>query len=557
MSRYSAYGQLDTQAVTEGDSYFKGLDLKHERASLGEGMLARSENKRLATGKAQTRKGSILPSDFNGAFANNIWGGSAFVYSNPNGPEVTLMATVNNAYVHKFQDGVAPSTVSSPGHSMTQPVWFVQAFEKVLLLRQAGLTPLVWTGAENFIAITKSDPGDTSTLLIPNVAYGVPFQNRILYVFGRDQIIMSDVLDYTSYDPVFSLFRINAGESDQIYAIVPYDRQSVVIFMQRSIHRLSNFTTDPELAEQELITDQMGMAIGTAPFARKSIVQVGADHIFLSNPGGFFRLSEVYESRTMAQPIPISDKIQPLIDQINWNPVNGCGLIWGAVLGVYAYWGGVPIGPDGAVRYVTLVYNTTTNEWESIDTRTPALALFTDGFITNYNNQRRLFAVHGFARHVRLLDEGEPIDHDPSGDVAVTDIIETRGYGMRSGSGPGGFKRFLRMSAALSTLNPSVTFTAISDGENEEKLLTLAPITKNPNKSYLWGRTPIGGEAKKEDYFASDYTADPQTQSLERRLIRQTGRWCSIRISNTQGICDIHEVSVDAQEKQNVVRVAA
>src|SRR4029450_12090428 len=81
--------------------------------------------------------------------------------------------------------GVAAKQVpiTGGGVAIGTPTWFVQAFDKVLLLRN-GVTPLVWDGIDmvgGFKPIVKSDPLDTSTLLIPNVAYGVPFQNRILY----------------------------------------------------------------------------------------------------------------------------------------------------------------------------------------------------------------------------------------------------------------------------------------------------------------------------------------------------------------------------------------
>src|SRR4030095_6406176 len=108
----------------------------------------------------------------------------------------------------------------------------------------------------------------------------------------KDTILMSDVLDYTSYDPVLSKFRINAGEADQITCIHAYGRASLLVFMTRSIHRFSNFSIDSALAVQEVVSDELGAV------NREAVVQVGGDLIFLSR-SGFYRASPVFDNQTI------------------------------------------------------------------------------------------------------------------------------------------------------------------------------------------------------------------------------------------------------------------
>jgi hypothetical protein len=572
MSHYASYGALDTRRTIEGDFYFQGIDMKHDRPLLQPGMVAKSINKRLRTGVAETRPGTRLPADFNPAFAGQLKG--SFVYSNPNaGTESMLVAESGRNFVWELRYGQTPKQIPITGGGVaigTQSAWFVQAFDKVLMLR-TGLFPLEWDGLSytvGFKPIVKFDPSDTSTNLIPNgVGYGIPFQNRVLYRYGKDQILMSDVLDYTSYDPVLANFRINAGEGDRIICIHPYSKESVIVFMNRSIHRFSNFTIDPNLASQEVVSDELG-AVGT-----EAVAQVGADMIFLSRQG-FYRVNQVFENQTISAPLPISDLISPLLEGVNWEDIENTGFTSMAMLGDYCHMS-LPIGRNFPRN--VLLYNTVTSQWESLDAWEDGNVYINALRVTIFDGERRLFGINNINHHVYLLYEG--ITDQTGVTKPVDDILETRGYGQSGGLG--GWKRFDRLSLSIRTRNPSTAITVLTDGYNEQKLITFVLVTKSTSKFYQFGHpdfdpaTMSPDEPYRQDYYQgetdwvgqdmnnllpgaidllpaveSDMIGGPTTESLERRAIRAMGRWCSVRIQNTQGVCDILGCEVEVEERK-------
>ncbi len=577
MGRWAISGQKDRAWVQDGDPAFRGIDMIHDRSTLAPGYLAKAENKRLREGTAATRPGTGLPNDFNPVFANKILGSG--IYSNPNGEEVMLVAELNVTYVWALQFNKDPVKINlvAGQNTGTNPlglVQFVQAFDKVLMLRFpiAGQPPLVWDGinANTFNAITLIPPGAT---LIPTTLFGVPHKNRlVLYdpytpaASLRDHVYLTDVNNYSSYDTVYGDVRINAGESDMIVSVLPFFKDSLIVFKKGSIHMLENFTeplaTATGSGDQRMLTNQLGGVSVRLP------IMVGTDIMFASEPGGFYRISEVIQEQIGTQPVPISRRIQPVIDQIDWGRMGwwGCS----ALLGDYAYFGITRkgFGTNGLIPAcdAVLVYNTVTNEWESApDWRDDPSFLINALHVTLYNGAQRLFALDYTNSRIYLMDEG--IEDEVNGDIIpIYDIMESRGYVCND---PAGFKRFERVSIGLRTYDPNAVVTAISDGVNEEK--QLAVVTKDRTKFYVHGHKDFdvnagddATEQKREDYspvgdfdnFAvEDFenlpegpidflpptgaaVQGPKQQSLERFQIRQNGRWVSIRIENTGGQCD-------------------
>lgn len=589
-NRYNGWvGYKDARYMPDGDLSFHGIDMYHDRSILSAGYLARSENKRLRDGMAATRSGTSKSNDFNPAFEDIIVGSN--IYKNPNGDEVMLVATATTTgatsdYIWQLQFGKDPvqvflddATTQRIGGKLVN---FSQSFDKVILMRRPlfALPILVWDGdttsPTQFEPMTLVQPGVTQ---VPVNWQAEPFENRLIYYSAlfnleptRDQIIVSDVTNFTAYDSVLGKFRINSAESDILTRVMGYYKSGLIIFMRHSIHMLSNFTQDFFQAEQRLLTRALGSVGERMPLL------VGTDVIFLSEQKGFYRISTITEDRIGVPPVPISRRIQPIIDSINW----GRQIIYGCSeqLGDYAFFGLCTGFLTGACDTIA-VLNTTNNEWESIDTWADSNFRINALHTTFFDGQRRLFGLDYANRSIYTMYEGVA-DTINSIEHPVNDAIETRGY---TCGDPSSFKRFERALIGIRTLSPHATVTAISDGVNEEKLLTT--ITKDKNKFYTFGKAdynPLVDAADapyREDYSTTlsnaageDFEELPdgdifylpgssfeqavvKQQTLERFQIRQPGRWCSIRIENTSGQCDILGIQVEGIPSQETVRRVA
>lgn len=587
--RYDAYGRGDTQDFTDGDTSFTGIDMTRDRAVLKPGQLARGQNCRLRTGGVSQRKGTIRPIDFNPTFSN-FFAGSG-VFRDPNGNEQLLIAPANAQNVIVLEYGKDPLTIPYSDDEIASNrtnglfVYFVQSFDKVQLLRrpvQSGGKHLVWDGDPDgeFTEITLSSEG---LKLISAWWNGEPFQDRVIYYdndypapLHRDDWVMSDIEDYTSYDDVFQVGRTNPGESDYITRIMSYYHNSFIVFKNQSIHQVTLLPTFPVKFQQRTLSSRLGS------YGNKMPLEVGGDIIFLSEPGGFFRLTEVIQESVMTLPVAISEPIQPYINGLNW----AVSKYWGcsASLDNFALFG-VAVGGAATRCNVILVFDTQINQWTSVaDTWLDPSFGFNQLHVTNYNGVRRVFAIDNDNAVIYLLYEGY-IDDLKTGLWPVPFKMETRGY---TGPDPFSMKRFLRSTFTLSTFSPRINVTALSDGFNEEKLLTPDSITKSRTEIYTHGQSPYDPlTGNPEAPYRKDYsvpndsnvaiedfeelpdgfiamlppTTIPESsarqESLERLLIRATGRWMSLRIENDEGACDVLGTSVEGTRTMNNVMTAA
>ena len=622
MNRWKAYGKGDTQVAVDGDVGFQGTDMLHERSFLQPRMLARCENKRLWDGPAATRAGTTFPGDFNPAFEGRIIGSA--IYSNPNGDEIMLVATAKDTdpkgctYIWQLQFGKDPKQIplgivtDPPGppelvgqqytcyppassSPINSGVEFTQAYDKVIMQRRlysttAPFNPitLIWDGDPNstgtkFEQLTLSTDG---LKLAPRTWYAEPFENRVIYYFTpgilqwTTQFAMSDVLDPTSYDDIYGVFRVSAAGSDRITRLLAYQKGAIIAFMRNSVYMIENFTVDPNQTTQRVLSSKVGSLGNKVP------INIGAEIFFLSEPGGFYKVSQIIQDTIAYEPIPLSMPIQPIIDRINWHRTDVFGLDFcacSAALGPYVYFA-VPLDDKSGANDAILVYNTVTQQWESgpdwlgdPDFRINAL------HVTHYDMARRLFALDYDAKKIYLLYDGT-VDHINGVPRNINDTIETRGYVCND---PGGFKRFERLIIGVTTVSPQMTITAISEGVNEQQLI-VADLTKDPTQSYIHGRGPTSVDPsapKLEDYgtgldfdqaavqdfeslLVGDISVLPEVsgtgaptevaqQSLERFQLRQVGRWVSIRIENKSGNCNIGGVAVEGIPIEETIKVIA
>lgn len=575
MSRYAAPLPAPPQATPEGDPGFSSVNMKLDRSQLTPGVLALSQNNRLRKKVCAERDGIWPP-----VFANILnpsmirgWG----VYSNPNGDEVLLVA--DSAEVHIIQEGTYPSTLAVDS-AMADAVEFVQAHDKIFIYQGTAKKQLVWDGvsAAGFVGITKSSPGDTSTALIPPAVTAEHITDRVLIIKSQNEIIATDIGDYTSYDPILEVFPVfNAsGPASPAVRVFGYAKGIAIIFFQSSISLLLNFTGDPALASVELLTSKHGLA------GRKAVVMVGGDVLFLSEPGGIYRVSQSFESRQQVVALPITDPIQPFIERINWRAATGAVA---EMLGEYVYFA-VPI--DGSsVNNAVIVYNGATGVVEGYDTF-PAGFQIDDFKITLYQGERRLYALDKNAARIYVMYEGKsdfvyvdeagtrdaeaPIDGPVEHEIQA--VLETRGYAPQGwNSSP--TRDFKRVSLGITTWAPSIIVTQLGDGANDERPLNVTPIRKSRVEYDRFGKadwdpTNVNDDWEtpgRQDYsiVADDTGVDPGTgidpdraqTSVLQFSTKLRGTTVSYRIANGQGAAAIEWLSLESSEAVRAPRRAS
>lgn len=558
MSRYPAAQPTPPEPTAEGDPYFDKVNMKEERSTLPVGTLALSVNKRLRTRKAACRAGIWPP-----VFANilNLTRIRGFgVFSIPNGDEVLLVA--GDTEIYAIRDGTYPTTLQAEG-PLGDSVEFVQAGNKIFLFQGTKTVQLVWDGvsSDGFVRITKTHPEDTSTKLIPPAVTAEAAADRLLIVSGNNDVLATDIGDYTSVDTILEDFYVNRGTSETIVRVFAYAKAIAIVFKTQSTTLLLNYTGDGSLASIEVLNKNLGLA------GMKAAVMLGGDVLFLSEPGGIYRIAQVLESRLQTVPLPVTDPIQPLIARINWKAAKGAVAV---AMGEYVKFA-VPI--DGSeVNNCVIVYNGATDIVEGYDTY-PAGFQIDDFAVTLYDGERRLFALDKNTARIYLMDEGksdfvydsfsgQTLEHE------IDDLMETRGYSTL-GWNAGQRRDFKKVEINVDTWAPSIVVTEMTEAGGDERLLNVTPITKSRTayKNFLkkdWDTTNKNLDwdtPGREDYSIAvdDVGFDPtkfgidfdrkQTSPL-RFSTKCRGRYVSYRVANSQGQCDVAAVLVESTGTQ-------
>lgn len=593
--RWQNFTRGDTVPFTDGDLGWLGIDSTHDRDKIIRGMLYEGRNTRLRTGSVKQRGGTQIPQDFNptGGFENSLVG--AGLFKDPLGRELLLVAPASVDYTVALafsRDPVQIDYATSPaptGDNGSGIVEFVQTFDKVHLLRIPNQgSPgenLVWNGGTT---ATDADRWNVTTLstngftLVPAKWHGEPWGDRCIFYTAlwpgapeRDTWIVTDLYDYSSYDPVYQTIRTNAAQSDTITRIKAYMKGSAIIYKNKTVHLAQDLGTYPFSVGQRKLADIGSIGINMP-------LDIGGDQIFLSQPNGFYRLSEIIQDQIVALPVPISEGIQRVIDQINWPYTT----IWGcsAALGNYAFFG-VCLGPTAQRLNTVLVYDTQRRQWESAgDTwRDPSFA-FNKLISLDFGGTQRLCAVDYNSGTIYLLYEGVR-DELRTGSFSVPFRMVSRGY---VGSEGMAIKKFGRLRVSIASWDPKVNITAKMDGVNEEFLLTEDPITKSNANYYSLGKDPFNPLTDdprapyREDYSTSDFdnfvaedfeslpegeismipgtlfeAVTDMQESVEPLMVRQMGRHCSIIVENDEGQVEVQAIELEGQQSINTIRTAA
>ena len=238
-----------------------------------------------------------------------------------------------------------------------------------------------------------------------------------------DEIISSDILDSDTYDQVYAQFRFNAGMADFNVGLHSFSDDKLLVFNRNSIHLVGGAGKS---AVTQLITNEVGCV------ARKSIIQVGNNVLFLSDNGVYgANFQDLYNLR--GNEVPLSSPINSVIQLINKDR-------WDKSVGVYfdnRYYLAVPlnkevvtaqvgtaqVGQPGDSNFVAassdfvpastsikiaqvnnaiLIFNFINKQWESIDTTSAANWDISNLIVGGKKSDRAVYAVNSLGGLHRL-----------------------------------------------------------------------------------------------------------------------------------------------------------
>ena len=591
--------------MTDQDTQFIGVNYRQDPRSLPPGICAEAVNSRFTNGVAEQRRGMVATNWTRGAggtYHNVYQPKGAAVFIDPNGVESIVMASGDGKVYATAPNNTAREVLMPAGETITGDVKFVQCFDTLVMLRGADHAPLAlrsfnlgFEAIEQVDSVTGVDTENPldGTEAIPNASEATFFTNRLLVVNGRDEIAASDYLNYTRYQPVFSSFRINQGNSGALVAIHPVDDNTLAVFKSDSIYLVSNVTGDLSAMKLDELTRNYGCA------AAGSITKVGADIYFLSRRG-VSSISITAQGHIQGVDVPLSADIQPLIDRIDWTRAS-------TARGIYAHnrlYLAVPLSTEAAqkqydfgylnhdsghlthgtgdtddliVTYATevsgnnavLVYDFLTQKWAGVDVATGLSVkewlyvqlsgtrrlcfMGNDGFVYLYDDPE-LCGFSDIRKHV-VDDTGFD---DYFSDYEVAFMVKTRAYGGSDVS----VKQFNRVGFGVSTSNATLTVTASgNDGYNDDAVTT--DLTRS-RTLYIrpFDRTPFVATNVNGDHGVEgrgDYSVltgdsgvvlegvvlDQHQHFNERKLLRTSSNSCQLKIENASGNVRVDSVVVE------------
>jgi len=379
------------------------------------------------------------------------------------------------------------------------------------LFAQRVQCPLVWDGiTSGFVRVpTGTSPlGSTySRMISPTGGIAAYYNNQVVICNGRDTLLISDVLDPDTYDPMLKGFRTNTGSNDYLVALHPYANRQLIAFLRKSIYlgtlvlAADGVSVDTAQSSLQLLTNEVGCA------ARLTVATAGTYIYFLADQGVYRLDNSQIDLALRGNTLPLSEPIADIFSTINQSAVGTSN----AVYFNNRYYLAVPTG-NATSPNTLLIYNQLNESWESVDTNLPALDRLV---VSDYGTQRRLFAASNSGA-IFLLEEYDTASDDTgtgSAQATVNGVITTRRYFY------GQLARKRLGNVAVSAYLPAGT------------TVDVASVTTDPdNTTHIATVTNSGVD--------NDYTI--------RAPIRRPGTYLDLTVTTSGGRPTIRAVTADA-----------
>lgn len=434
MRQHRNYSANDDVPTTDGDNGFIGVDMRTSPHLLQPGYVSDARNSRFRFGVAEPRKGTMPVAwsnirdswewpvnwdqgdiNFQGTLRGNF--GKVFgvgVWNDPDGVDWVLVASSTdnvNIKIYRLRPGnnsvevkvSVPLTVPVTAYQdvVTEDLfWFTQAFNQCIISRGPDAKHLVLTNFEEGFIEVPDASGAGGTENLPNADSALFFQNRFIVPhkptggYKADVVSFSDIQDLSSYDPVYSQFRINQGDSDAITRLYKFNDSTVIVFKETSIYSVSNLVGSwGTNAVLDQVTSEFGLV------GPRSVANVGKDLWFLSQRG-VVSLSQTEQNKLHGISEPNSSPIQPVIDRIDMGvaKATACAAYW-----QNKYYLSVPL--DGSQQNnAVLVYDFLNKAWAGYDEGEAIKIKYF--FVADFQGTESLFYVD-YSGGVGLYEYGE------------------------------------------------------------------------------------------------------------------------------------------------------
>lgn len=351
-------------------------------------------------------------------------------------------------------DGVVTVTQTAHGLSVGDQIYVVDKGSSTLTVDQGGYTVASVPTADTFtfyaqvpdmashsVVFSKRGSEGRGFSRMPAPPWGIYHQRRLIVPYFytttgtpgsetitsrniRDELIISDILDYNTYDQLQNQFKITAGVADYLQTVHPFTDDNAVAFNRNSMHLISGLSGSLSDISVKEITRETGLV------ARKSVVTIGNAIYFLSDNGVYaVEFGDLYNLRGAG--VPLSDPINPIVKRINSAYAqNAVGIFFDN-----RYYLAVPLD-DSTVNNAILVYNLLNGGWESVDLVNSQLWDISNLISSGAGTVQKLYAVNRYGGIHQLEAREDDFDYlalgagiSPSG-YAVDSYVTSRQYTM-------------------------------------------------------------------------------------------------------------------------------
>jgi len=335
--------------------------------------------------------------------------------------------------------------------------------------------PLYWTGSGSFVRAAGGVPAEGPTYRkMRSTGWASYINNRLIIPDGRDQVMISDILDADLYDPFFQSFRAGAGGDDFIVAVHPWAEGTALVFCRKSIWLATiaqesnaagtDYTVDAAVSNLQLLTNEIGCS------ARNTIVTAGQFVFFLSD-AGVYRLDTRLDLKLRGNTQPLSDPIADLFASVDQTKVQRAFAIWQNNRYVLAL---PTISGVDETNNLVVAWNALNDAWEYKD----EYSIGVDALVVGtYANERRTFNVRRTGKLWLLEQNDDGTDDAPTAGQSGSTVqgrIKTR----RLNFGELSSKRFLRSVADAVIPSGGGVTTAVSVID-PDKTETIGSITNS------------------------------------------------------------------------------